>query len=111
MHNVFDDLLTEIRLIVRQEVSNITPGIPSIPAAPNETEEDLLDVGGLSRFLKIAKSSVYSNKDIPKVKRGKKIYFIKSEVLKWLRSGRIQTPAEVDSAVDAGIKKSLKKLK
>jgi len=74
----------------------------------DETDE-IFDVAGAAHFLGLAKSSVYCNSGLPVMKRGKKNYYSKKDLIQWLRSGKRKTVAEVDSEVDETIKKSVRK--
>ncbi|MBR9859883.1 helix-turn-helix domain-containing protein [bacterium] len=86
MDNPFDHLnqrlrkIEEIILEISESVSNI-----SIP----ESQTTILTVDDLSCLLKISKSSVYSkvsNLEIPFHKKGKRLYFIRSEIMEYLKS-------------------------
>ena len=46
---------------------------------------------------------------IPYHKRGKKLYFLKSEIDDWLKSGRIKTVAEIQSDADTFLTKKSKR--
>ena len=52
---------------------------------------------------KPAKPTIYGyvqNRSIPFHKKGKKLFFLKSEIDTWLKSGRRSTAAEIESDVD-----------
>lgn len=67
--------------------------------APQETpESDLLSIVQASELLGIAKNTIYglsSESKIPVIKKGKRLYFSKKELLEWLRSGRRATLEEI----------------
>lgn len=51
----------------------------------------LMTITEASRFLNLSKSAIYSKTSkrlIPFVKRGKQLYFIKSDLLDWLNKGK-----------------------
>ncbi|WP_067145325.1 helix-turn-helix domain-containing protein [Pseudotamlana agarivorans] len=52
---------------------------------------------------KRAKSTWYSKisrNEVPYYKRGKKIYFLKSEIDEWLKGGKVKTNANIKTDVD-----------
>lgn len=36
------------------------------------------------------------NREIPMYRKGKKLYFLRSEIIEWIKSGRIKTIAEIE---------------
>jgi len=63
----------------------------------NESD-DLMNVAQVANFLGIAKQTVYlksSNNEIPAMKKGKKLYFSKSDIRSWISSGRRTTNDEL----------------
>ncbi|WP_259016593.1 helix-turn-helix domain-containing protein [Emticicia fluvialis] len=55
---------------------------------------DYLSIEQTCRFLNLAKPTLYaytSKKQIPYIKKGKQLYFVKSELEKWLEEGSIKT--------------------
>jgi predicted DNA-binding transcriptional regulator AlpA len=64
-------------------------------------EADLLSITQASTLLGIAKNTIYglsSQSKIPVIKKVKRLYFSKKELLEWLRSGRRATVDELSSA-------------
>ena len=65
---------------------------------PDGVEERLLNVREAARFLGNAVASLYgrtSKNEIPFYKRGKKVYFKKSELLAWIEQGRVKSQSEI----------------
>lgn len=63
----------------------------------NQTDE-FLTVSEAAIFLNLAKQSIYgliSRKQIPHMKKLKRVYFSKLELTKWLESGRQMTHQEI----------------
>lgn len=68
-----------------------------------EPEPEFLTVLEASRMLNLAVPTIYSKvcrNEIPVNKQGKKLYFVKSELLEWIRSGRIKTIDEIHREVE-----------
>lgn len=64
-------------------------------------EAKILDVKQASQILGIAAQTLYgltSRREVPHFKRGKKLYFNKSELLKWIDEGRRKTVKELISS-------------
>lgn len=64
------------------------------------TQDAILNIKEASQFLNLAIPTVYgltSRKEIPYFKRGKKLYFKESDLVKWIESGRHKTKAEIET--------------
>ncbi|OMP30075.1 helix-turn-helix domain-containing protein [Mangrovimonas sp. DI 80] len=62
----------------------------------NVDEEELLTVNEAAKLIKLSKSTIYGlvhKNEIPYCKKGKRLYFQKSELIDWIREGR-RTPKE-----------------
>lgn len=70
---------------------------------PLEVEADkILDVEGAAEFLHLKTPTVYgliSRRILPSFKRGKRVYFKKSELTNWLEAGKRKSVSEIQ--VDA----------
>ena len=63
-------------------------------------EEEFLTIEKTMEILHLAKPSIYGltyRKKIPYIKKGKKLYFRKAELLEWLNQGRHQTKTEIET--------------
>jgi excisionase family DNA binding protein len=74
------------------------------PPTQSQSEAEIfLSVKEASTFLKLAPQTLYgftSKNMIPFIKRGKKLYFSKKELLIWLQQGRHKTVLEIQSEVN-----------
>lgn len=72
----------------------------------SKTEEDkneLLNVEEASKLLDLSVATIYRKicrKEIPFNKKGKRIYFYKHELIKWIKSGRIKTYTEMKNEIE-----------
>ncbi len=60
--------------------------------------EELLTISGAAKFLNLSVPTIYSKvcrKEIPVNKRGKRLYFYRSELSEWIKSGRKKTTDEI----------------
>ena len=66
-------------------------------------EPDLLDVKQASKFLKQAEGTLYNNAKkgtIPSYKKFGKRYYLKSELLDWIKKGKQKTEVQITEAVN-----------
>ena len=100
---VFTQLsVPEIRLLFRQELETYFSTKESISNRPEP--ERWLNLAELCEYLpdKPVKPTVYGwvhFRVIPCHRRGKKLYFLKSEIDEWLKTGRKKTNAEIAKEV------------
>lgn len=74
---------------------------------PKEDPDELLNVAQAAEFLDLATASIYSKVsrgDLPAMKRGKRIYFSKKDLWKFLKEGRKKTSAETEAAAQQYLK-------
>lgn len=70
-------------------------------------DNDLLSIEEASKFLKLSVATIYSKvckNEIPVNKQGKRLYFCRTELLDWIKSGRIKTIAEIHQEVGVKFK-------
>ena len=86
--NSIESLLLEIK----QERSD------SATVSKKEAEDDILNVKQASELLNLAIPTIYSltsNRTLPHSKRGKKLYFSKAELKKWILAGKRNSVREI----------------
>lgn len=74
----------------------------------SKTEEEILTIDQACMFLNLAKSTIYiltSKRILPFFKRGKKLYFKKSELLQWIEDGKKKTMKQLQNEVDEYLEK------
>lgn len=70
--------------------------------APTESE-DLFNIKQAAAFIRLSVPTVYglvSRSEIPCMKKGNRLYFSKQGLTDWIRAGRKQTKAEIESETD-----------
>ncbi len=68
----------------------------------NEKDE-VLTIDAAAKLIKLAKPTIYGlvhKKSIQHYKKGKRLYFHKSELLEWIQSGRKDTRDAIDNKVN-----------
>jgi excisionase family DNA binding protein len=99
MNNPFDALEERLR-----NIEALLLEIKGTPRITTSVEEKLLTIQEAAEFLTLAVPTLYglvSKGSIPYSKKGKRLYFQKNELVRWVSSGRKQTKAE--SAMEADI--------
>jgi len=83
---------------------------------PTEQPDQWLDLNDLIRYdpEKRTKATWYSKisrNEVPHYKRGKKVYFLKSEIDEWLKQGKCKSNAEIDQEAEVYLSSNKKGLK
>jgi excisionase family DNA binding protein len=90
MNKIHDKLEHLEKLIIR--ISNV-----------EENKEELLNIQEASKLLNLSISTIYSKvckREIPVNKQGKRIYFYRHELMKWIKSGRVKTYFEIQNDIE-----------
>jgi excisionase family DNA binding protein len=80
----------------------ITEQVKPIDSTYKENK-DLLNISEAANYLNLAKASVYNlvcQSKIPCMKKGKKLYFSRQELMDWLREGKKKTISEMQEEAD-----------
>ncbi|KAF2342871.1 helix-turn-helix domain-containing protein [Flavobacterium tistrianum] len=70
---------------------------------PEDFDPGLMNILEASKLVNLSVATIYSKvcrKEMPASKKGKKLYFIRSELLEWIKSGRIKTMSEMQREAD-----------
>lgn len=65
--------------------------------------EELLNVEEAAQFLKLSIPTIYSKvsrKELPVMKRGKRLYFSKSELFEYVKAGHMKTITDIDTEAE-----------
>ncbi|QIH40110.1 helix-turn-helix domain-containing protein [Flavobacterium sp. Sr18] len=68
-----------------------------------ENENEILNIQETSKLLNLSVSTIYSKvckREIPVNKQGKRIYFYRHELMKWIKSGRVKTYFEIQNDIE-----------
>jgi excisionase family DNA binding protein len=97
METLTFDQLPQAVTRLHEKLDNIEQLLLQSNNHPGETDE-LLTIAQAARFLNLSTPTIYakvSRKEIPVNKQGKRLYFYKSELAEWIKSGRKKTAAEI----------------
>lgn len=102
-NKAFSEILNLISDQVAEKVlKNLNPS--------NSSNEDVfMNIDETSKLIDLTKPTVYGlvhQNNIPYHKKGKRLYFLKSEILAWLKSGKHQTKSELEDKADAYLLKN-----
>jgi excisionase family DNA binding protein len=92
--------------IILQKLEKIEKSIEELKDKKIETSSNKLEMFNtteVAAYIKLAVPSVYGlvhRNKIPVCKKGKKLYFIKSDIDKWILEGHIKTTSELNRIAD-----------
>jgi excisionase family DNA binding protein len=96
----FDDLPTAVSHL-HKKLDKIEFLIKEANIKSKKTEQDIpIFVPEAAKFLGVAIPTIYSKSskgEIPSLKKGKRLYFLKSDLLKYLEEGRRKTNSEISN--------------
>lgn len=78
-----------------------------------QQQERLLSIQEAATFLNLSTPTIYSKvskRELPVIKRGKRLYFSDNELLAYLKEGRKKTNAEIEAEAEAYLLKNKKGL-
>ena len=68
------------------------------------TEEELLSITEAAKFLNLSVATLYSKvsrNEIPVCKKGKRHYFLKSELMEWIKTGHIKSYEQIKKELES----------
>ena len=92
--------------IILQKLENIEKVLEELKNKQTENSSDKLDIlstSDVADYIKLTVSSVYGlvhHNKIPHCKKGKKLYFIKSDIDKWILEGSDKTTPDLNMLAD-----------
>ena len=95
----FDQLPEAVSYLI-EKVDNLELIIKN---QPKDSEDEFLTVEEASAFLTLSLPTVYSKvskKELPYMKQGKRLYFLKSDLIEYIKDGRVKTVSEVEAEAD-----------
>ena len=72
-------------------------------SSSEEHQDELLNIEQASKLLNLSVYTIYSKvsrREIPFNKQGKRIYFYRHELIKWIKSGRVKTYTELKNDIE-----------
>lgn len=102
----YNDLPKAITILTH-EVSEIKQLLLSKSIQPSEASDQLLTIQEAADFLTLAVPTLYSmvsRGELPHMKRSKRLYFSKKDLIEYVQAGRKKTVAEIQEAAGQHLK-------
>ena len=88
----------ELKAIIREVLTEIMN--PADGISPSGSEPELMTVKEAAKFTGLAVTTLYektSKRTIPHFKKGKRLYFRRTELEEWIVTGRVKTQEELEA--------------
>ena len=95
------------------EVENLKTLITGQSAEPSQAKDVFLTLSQTALFLNLSNATIYAKvgqREIPHCKRGKRLYFLKSDLENYLKEGRKKTATEIHNEAEQHLLTSKKRL-
>ena len=109
----FNVPLSKLEPIFKRWVKEAQTEIQSEKVEPTEHPEQLLTIQQAAELLSLTVPTLYSKvskSELPVMKRGKRLYFSRTELMEYIKEGRKKSNAEIEAEAEAyltGKKKGL----
>lgn len=107
------DQLPEAVTMLTKEVSDLKRLLTEKQEQPTPEPEQLLTIQQASEFLSLSVPTIYSKvskNELPYMKRSKRLYFSRTELLDYLKEGRKKSTAEIEQEAEAYLSNTKKGL-
>jgi excisionase family DNA binding protein len=104
MENLTFDKLPEAVTMLTKEVSELKRLFIERQETPTEQPEQLLSIQQAAEFLSLSVPTLYSKVskgELPVMKRGKRLYFSRTELMEYVKAGRKKSNAEIEQEAKA----------
>ena len=102
----FEKLPEAVAILTKEVIEFKRLFLENQERTPNNATEELLSIDEASEFLRLAKPTLYSKvskNELPYMKlgkRGKRLYFSKTELMEYLKKGRKKSKEEIEQEAD-----------
>src|SRR5690606_25956499 len=90
--------------LIQSSVRKVLKETPPQTVEPTDQPEQLLTIQQAAEFLSLTVPTMYSKvskREIPVMKRSKRLYFSRTELLEYLKDGRKKSNAEIEQEAKA----------
>lgn len=112
MEQVFFNVpLSKLEPIFKRWIKEAQSEIKQSNVSATEQPEQFLTIQEAAEFLNLAIPTIYSKvskRELPVMKRGKRLYFSLKELTEYLRNGKKKTTAEIEAEADLYLSKNKK---
>ena len=101
-------IITEagIKVLTDQITENI---LKAINPSKTSDEDAYLSIEDVAKIIHLSKATIYGlthQNKIPFLKKGKRLYFLKSEILDWVKSGKKESKSELENRANEYLSKN-----
>ena len=99
--------------LIQSSVRKVLKETPPQSVEPTDHPEQLLTIQEASKFLSLAVATMYSKVskgEIPVMKRSKRLYFSRTELMKYIKEGSRKSNAEIEQEAQAYLSNTKKGL-
>lgn len=99
--------------LIRVSVRKVLKETPTQMVNPTKAEPQFMTIGQAAEFLNLTVPTMYSKVskgELPVMKRSKRLYFSKSELMEYIKEGRKKTNYEIEQEVESYLSKNKKGL-
>lgn len=110
----FNVPLSKLEPIFKRWIKEVQSEYHLIKVEPTDQLERLLTITEASEFLNLTVPTIYSKVskgELPVMKRSKRLYFSRSELLEYLKQGRKKSFTEIEQEAEAYLSNNKKGLK
>lgn len=90
--------------LIQNSVRKVLKEIPLQTVEPTDQPEQLLSIQQAAEFLSLSVPTLYSKVsrgELPVMKRSKRLYFSRTELMEYIKEGRKKTNAEIEQEAKA----------
>lgn len=113
MENLTFESLPEAVTMLTKEVSDLKRLLTEKQEQPKHEPEQLLTIQQASEFLSLSVPTIYSKvskNELPYMKRSKRLYFSRTELLDYLKQGRKKSISEIEHEAETYLSNTKKGL-
>jgi excisionase family DNA binding protein len=108
MEQVFFNVpISKLEPIFKRWIIEAHAEIQPIQVEPTEQPEKFLNIQEAARFLNLTVATIYSKvskRELPCMKRGKRLYFSSTELKEYIKEGRKKSYAEIEQEAENYLK-------
>ena len=99
--------IEELRQIIREELKTVL--LEFMQPGNGSPLEEIMTIDVAAKFLSLSKSRIYkltSGREIPHSKKGKRLYFKRSELIEWISKGKQMTMEDIDREAEKYLRRN-----
>ncbi len=98
LEKLADAVALSLQPFIREELRRVSGAM-----APTD---EILNIDEAAKLLGLSKPTVYASNSIPKMKKGNRLYFLKSQLVDYLKTGKKKSIIDINNEIDQVIKEN-----